>query len=365
MTVSQETCRSPGGPFFPRVEGKVTWCEVCLRAHRDEGAPVRKDRGLLLRVYSHCAPLPVGAGRTGAGCIRPHPVRPLGVAVLRQAEAGSILFEVRDVAFSYEATSSARNLREATWCLQDISCTIRAGECVGIIGPNGSGKTTLLRLLAGVLRPGKGMVMFQGRSVSSYPRRQIAQQIAVVPQEEERQFGFTVREAVLMGRIPYLNGWQREGAADWAAAERAMQAAGVQHLADRRITHLSGGESQRVTLARALAQEPRVLLLDEPTAHLDVHYQAALLDAVADLHAAGMTVVMTLHDLNLASLYCQRVLLLAGGRLLADGPPAEVFIPSILQAAYGPRVDVAPHPLGGPLIYVTPGSRTRGSQARA
>lgn len=232
--------------------------------------------------------------------------------------------------------------------LAGVTLRVERGEWLGILGPNGSGKTTLLRVLGGYLRPLGGTVLLEGRPVASYPSRERARRLAGVGAEPPPEFGFTVLEFVLLGRIPHAGPWEGEGEEDRRAVERALRLTGTEALAGRPLAALSAGERQRVYLARALAQRPRVLLLDEPTAHLDLRYQQEVLALLERLRREeGLTLVTVLHDLNLAALYCQRLLLLAGGRVLAAGGAGEVLRPEVLRAAYGCEVCVAPHPVLG------------------
>jgi iron complex transport system ATP-binding protein len=241
--------------------------------------------------------------------------------------------------------------------LADVSVEVAPGELLGVIGPNGCGKTTLVRLLSGVLAPRAGRVMLDGRGLATYRRRDIARRLAVVPQDPVVTFPFTALEVVLMGRAPHLRALGFPRAVDVARAREAMALVDVAGLAGRPLDRLSGGERQRVLLARALAQEPDVLLLDEPTTHLDLHHQTAIYDVVGRLsRTRGVAVVSVLHDLNLAAMYCGRLALVAGGRIARAGTPAEVLTPAALEAAYGTRVHVGTNALtGGPLVLPRPG----------
>jgi len=239
--------------------------------------------------------------------------------------------------------------------LADVSLTVAAGELVGVIGPNGGGKTTLVRLLSGVLAPDAGVVRLDGRPLAAYRRRDLARRLAVVPQDPTLEFPFTALEVVLMGRAPHLAALGFPRAGDVEIARVAMARLGVAEVEDRPLDHLSGGERQRVLLARALAQEPAVLLLDEPTTHLDLRHQVGIYDVVHELaRARGVAVVSVLHDLNLAALYCDRLLLLAGGRVVRQGPPAEVLDAGTLSVAYATDVQVTVNPVtGAPVVLPT------------
>jgi iron complex transport system ATP-binding protein len=241
------------------------------------------------------------------------------------------LLEVRHMSFGY------RN----QILLYDVSLRIEAGEMVGLLGPNGSGKTTLLRLLSGVLEPLQGAIMFEGRDLRAWGRRKVAQRIAVVPQELHMPFAFTVEHMVELGRTPFVSsffGSLRKR--DREIVEEAMDAAGVTALAGRIFNELSGGERQCVMLAMALAQEPSILLLDEPTSHLDIKYQVETLELVQHLnHERGVTIIAAMHDLNLAARYFPRLILFQRG-VVADASPAEVLEPRLLSRVYGVQVQV-------------------------
>ena len=240
--------------------------------------------------------------------------------------------------------------------LADVGLAVAAGEIVGVIGPNGSGKTTLVRLLAGVLRPRTGHVSLGGTRLDALGRRDVARHLAVVPQDSALEFPFTALEVVLMGRAPHLPPLAFPRARDLEIARAAMARLEVGALEDRPLLQLSGGERQRVLLARALAQEPRVLLLDEPTTHLDLRHQTGIYDTVRELtRAHGVAVLSVLHDLNLAALYCDRLILLAAGRVVADGTPAEVLVGPLLARAYGVAVHVGTNAVTGtPIVLPLP-----------
>jgi iron complex transport system ATP-binding protein len=235
-----------------------------------------------------------------------------------------------------------------------ISLAVARGSFTGLIGPNGCGKTTLLKLLAGVLRPASGTVTLGGRVLADMPRRTAARHVAVVPQDTHPAFDYTALEIVLMGRHPHLGPTQLEGPADLAIAQQALEDTGTLHLASRPFTSLSGGERQRVVIASALAQQPQVLLLDEPTASLDLGYQfevAALLRRLSREH--DVTMVMATHDLNLAASICDSLALLRNGRLLGHGPTAGVLTSGTVRQLYDVEADVHFHEASGHLT-VTP-----------
>jgi iron complex transport system ATP-binding protein len=225
--------------------------------------------------------------------------------------------------------------------LRDVDLAAQAGEVVALIGPNGAGKSTLLRVLAGLLRPDAGSVTIDGTDVTALDRRSIARHIAVVPQVFETLFPFTVREIVTLGRTSRLGPFGTLGADDARAVARALEDIGATDLADRRIDRVSGGERQRAVLAMALAQEAGVLLLDEPTAHLDPTHQRATLDRVVTLaRARGLAVVAVLHDLNLAAAFASRVVLLVDGAVIRSGPPSQVITAELVSAVFGPGLRV-------------------------
>jgi iron complex transport system ATP-binding protein len=236
------------------------------------------------------------------------------------------MLELRGVAFAYGDRA----------VLGGVSLILRPGRVVGLLGPNGAGKSTLVRLAAGLLRPGRGSVLLDGRDVTAWPRREVARRVAFLPQEGVMPPAFTGQEIVLMGRTPHLGWLAAEGRADFAAVERAMRMADAAAFADRRVGELSGGERQRLLLARALAQEPAVLLLDEPTVHLDLGHQLAMLELVVDLaRTRDLAVLAVYHDLNLAAQSCDELLLLRDGRIAAQGPPDEVLRSPVVPAVYG------------------------------
>jgi len=232
--------------------------------------------------------------------------------------------------------------------VEEVSLEIPSGACTALIGPNGSGKSTLLRLLLGTLRPGTGEVRFRERDVRRWGRAALAREIGVVPQEEESAFPLTVRELVAMGRYPHLGPWRREGAVDRHAIERALERCDVAHLAERPMPTLSGGERQRARIARALAQEPGTLVLDEPTTALDIRHEMEIFELLRDLGHAGVTVLLVTHNLNLAARYAERLVLLHQGRIAAEGTPSAVLTRERVESVYGWPVTIAPHPGPGP-----------------
>ena len=242
--------------------------------------------------------------------------------------------------------------------LADVSVTIPAGSLTGLLGPNGCGKTTLLKLLSGVLRPRTGRVMLGDRALTSMTRRELARHIASVPQETHPAFDYTVMEMVLMGRHPHLSTFQLEGPADFGIAREALDATGTHHLADRNYMTLSGGEKQRVVIASALAQSTEVLLLDEPTASLDLGYQLDVASLLAGLNRERkVTMVLATHDLNLAASLCERLVIMRDGQILTAGPTREVLTGDTVRRLYDVEADVQFHQAAGH-VTVIPVRRT-------
>nr|BBH95819.1 ABC transporter [Thermogemmatispora argillosa] len=263
------------------------------------------------------------------------------------AEESAPLLEVRHVSFGY-------GLQPIFF---DVCLQIATGEMVGLLGPNGSGKTTLLRLLSGVLRPAQGEIRLQGRELGRWRRRELARVVAVVPQELHIPFEFTVEQLVALGRLPFVGLLGSYGSQDRARIAEAMRVTGVAALAERPFNELSGGERQRVLVAMALAQQPRLLLLDEPTAHLDIRYQIEVLELVRRLNREqGLTVLAAMHDLNLAARYFPRLVLFQRG-IVADGTPASVLEPRLLSRVYGIAVRVGIVRGTAHFSVVPPGSR--------
>ncbi|HZK48622.1 MAG TPA: heme ABC transporter ATP-binding protein, partial [Thermoleophilia bacterium] len=235
--------------------------------------------------------------------------------------------------------------------LEDVDLRVEAGAFLGILGPNGSGKTTLLRALTRAMEPSSGEVLLEGRPVSTYDRRAQARKIGVVPQTFTLDFRFTVEEVVALGRYPHRAAWGGSDDHDDAAIPAAMAALSITDLADRPVTELSGGERQRVLIAQTLAQETPILLLDEPLNNLDLNHQLEVMQVLARLNAEGRTVVVVVHDINMAAQYCAELLLLRGGRVAAHGTPDQLLTPETLLEVFSTRVAV--HRQGG-RPYVTP-----------
>jgi iron complex transport system ATP-binding protein len=232
--------------------------------------------------------------------------------------------------------------------LADVTLDVPSGEWLALIGPNGAGKTTLLRAVAAALPLEAGAVLLDDRSLLHVSTRDRARHMAVVPQDQDMPLGWTVGEVVSQGRAPHLGAWRREGRADREAVAAALRDTATLELLPRLVETLSGGERQRVLLARALAQTPRLLLLDEPTAFLDLQYQWEMLELVERARVErGLTVVSVLHDLNLAAAFATRLALLKGGRVMATGDPWTVLTEATIAAAYGRRVSIGAHPATG------------------
>jgi iron complex transport system ATP-binding protein len=248
--------------------------------------------------------------------------------------------------------------------LHHLTLTVGAGEVVGLIGPNGSGKSTLIRVASRGLAPATGTVRIGDVDPYALPARRAARLVAVVPQDVAPAFAYTVLEVVLMGRSPYLSPWGGGSRDDWAIAREAMARTDVEHLADRALDRLSGGERQRVVLAQALAQRAPLLLLDEPTTHLDLRHVIEVLSLVRQLaRSRGTACLAVFHDLNLAAAYCDRIYALSDGRIAAEGEPAEVITANLLRAVFGVDAEVFPSPTTG-LPIVSPVSEAARAASR-
>jgi len=268
-------------------------------------------------------------------------------------------YQVNHLKFRY---GNERSGAASPWVLNGLTFEVQAGEILGIIGPNGSGKTSLLKLLAQVVRPREGTIRLFGRKMSTMQQDVVARSVALVPQDTQVAFPFSITEVVLMGRFPHhrheglLGGFGWDGPEDLRLAEQAMRETDVLKLADRSIGDVSGGERQRAIIARALAQEPQVLLLDEPTAFLDLHHQLEIGVLLRRLNGERrLTVVLSSHDLNLASQCCDRLLLLDEGVVVRLGRPEEVIRPEVIEPVYHCRVLVDRHPESGMPRVTLPG----------
>jgi iron complex transport system ATP-binding protein len=237
--------------------------------------------------------------------------------------------------------------------LDDVSLEVARGTMVGLLGPNGSGKTTLLRILGGTLQPVSGGVWVDGQPIARLSRRELARRVAIVPQETHSTFDFSVLDMVLMGRYPHLGPFELEGAADQEVARDALVATGTAALEARPFATLSGGEKQRVVIASALAQASDMLLLDEPTAALDLRYQFDIAALLRSLNRSrGTTMVVSTHDLNLAAALCERIVLLKDGAVLAHGSTRDTLTSENIRRLYDVHADVQFHPLAGHLTVV-------------
>ena len=274
-------------------------------------------------------------------------------------------YHVQSVRFRYPGSESS----SGRWILDGVSFDVQAGEVLGVVGPNGSGKTSLLKVLARVLTPQEGVVRLFGQELASMSQHDVARVIGVVPQDTQQLFPFTVAETVLMGRFPHRPrgrwtigmGW--ESRQDIAVAEQAMVTMDIRHVAHRAVTDLSGGERQRALIARALAQTPKALLLDEPTAFLDLQHQVEICSLLRRLKdERGLTVVLVSHDLNLVGQYCDRIMLLDQGRVVRLGYPEDVIEPDVLETVYGCRVLVDRHPMSGLPRVTLPGRHVSGDK---
>jgi iron complex transport system ATP-binding protein len=235
--------------------------------------------------------------------------------------------------------------------IKDISFTVDDGQFVGIVGPNGAGKTTLLRAIVGLLKVQHGGVTISNHKIEHLDRRELARRIAFVPQLMEPVDGFSVEDLVMLGRTPYLDRFSFEQNDDYDAVKWAIDELKISELKDRQTTELSGGEFQRVAIARALAQEPKIMLLDEPTAHLDIRYQVNICKMLRKLRS-HRSILATFHDLNLASRFCSRLVLMKNGELIAEGSPDEVVTPENIWKAYRIKVTVKNNPTTQKARYV-------------
>ncbi len=230
--------------------------------------------------------------------------------------------------------------------LKGISFSLNGGEINGIIGPNGAGKSTILKLACGILHPTHGEIYVDGKPIHRWKRRELARKIAYVPQDTQVPFTFSVTEIILMGRTPYMGLMEFESQKDFQIAEEMMRLTDTLHLADRYFDQLSGGERQRVLIARALVQQPDILLLDEPTTHLDINHQAEIMELVNRLNREhALTVILVTHDLNLASLYCSSLFLIKNGELIKEGNPSSVLTPELIYNTYGYGTMIIEHPI--------------------
>jgi iron complex transport system ATP-binding protein len=241
--------------------------------------------------------------------------------------------------------------------LHDVDMRAKPGQILGLVGPNGSGKSTLIKGIGRVIDLLSGHISIDGRDTRTVRRDELARLVATVPQDPALPGAFTAFEVVLMGRTPHLGLLRYEGEKDLAIAWQAMVATHTESFAERRASELSGGERQRLVIARALTQKPKAMLLDEPTANLDINYQVEILDLVKSLcREQSLTVVIALHDLNLAAQYCDLIVMLSGGRVHAGGAPGDILTAPNIKEVYGADVCVYPHPINGlPTTIITAG----------
>lgn len=252
------------------------------------------------------------------------------------------MFRIENLSFAYSDKP----------VVDTVAFSVEDGEFVGIIGPNGAGKSTLLKMLDGILQPETGKIRLRNKPLHEYTRKQLAKLIGFVPQDFTTAFSYSVNDIVLMGRYPHLSAFSSESANDHQIVEKSMKSTDVWHFRNRQFGELSGGEKQRVVLASALAQEPQILLLDEPTSSLDIKYQQQFYSILQELQQGrGLTIVVVTHDINLAARYCQRLILLKEGRVVDDGVPEKVITKKMMESVYEVGVEVLSHPVDGkPLL---------------
>ena len=258
-----------------------------------------------------------------------------------------LVYSARNISFAYGSLA----------VLHDVNMDVESGQMVGIIGPNGAGKTTFLRLLSGYLIPGNGTIELFGKDLPTYEKRILAQLVATLPQTISTIFPYTTEEFILMGRYPHFDKRLGYGREEKEVVREVMGRMGIDQLSGRIVNTLSEGERQKVYLAQCIAQNPKVLLLDEPVSHLDIRHQMQTLELLAGLNEKGLTILMILHDLNLASEFCSRILLLSQGRVSADGAPAATLTYQHIEEAYGTVVVVRENPLSGKPLVLPVASR--------
>ncbi|MDD5687597.1 MAG: ABC transporter ATP-binding protein [Elusimicrobia bacterium] len=265
---------------------------------------------------------------------------------------GNIL-EVKNLVCGYDDKS----------IIKDLSFSVNDGDFIGVLGPNGSGKTTLFRALTKIIRHYKGEILLKGKNLSEISFSELARSVAVLPQFLNVIFPFTVEEYVCMGRFPYLKRFEKLGSSDMEIVEKAMVEFDVISLKEKKISELSGGERQRVFLAQAIAQQPKILLLDEPITHLDIKHQVEIMDILKNMNTNGITILSIMHDLNLASEYCNRIILIKEGRVSADGKPESVLNYKLIEDVYNTIVVVKENPISKKPYVVLVSNLPAGKQA--
>ncbi len=246
-----------------------------------------------------------------------------------------LFLSLRDVNFRYDGAA----------VLRKIDCDIRRGEFVGIIGPNGSGKSTLLKIVSGFLKTGTGEVRLLGEKIDECDTSELAKMVAVLPQSIDVPFSYTGEEFIRMGRYPHQSRWRSRSGTYDPVVSSVLEMLGIEHLRNREVNSLSEGERQNIFIAQCLAQDPVLLLLDEPVSHLDIRHQMHVLEILENLNRDGLTILMAIHDLNLAAQFCSRLILLSQGSIYADGPPEEVLTYQNLESVYQTIVVVRENPL--------------------
>ncbi len=262
-----------------------------------------------------------------------------------QGSEPTALLKIENVGFSYPSG----------FRLEEIDLEVTTGSFLALIGPNGCGKSTLVKLMSRLLPPSTGKVLLEGRELASYSTRELARRMAVIPSENHFEFPFPVSEIVAMGRYPFLGRLERVSTSDKQLVRRALRLTGTEQFAQRPISELSSGERQRVLMARAVAQQPQLLILDEPNAHLDIKHQISIFRLLQKLNQEqGVTIVVVLHDLSMTAAFCQRVAVMAEGRLILEGEPREVITASMIRRVYGAEVAVERTSDGVPLLSYRP-----------
>ncbi len=247
------------------------------------------------------------------------------------------ILELRDISSGYQGKP----------VIEKIFFQVKKGEFIGLIGPNGAGKSTLFKTILGILKPEVGEVLYRGEPIGSMNLKERAKRIAFLPQIFEVKFSYTVKDFIAMGRFPYQDGLSSHSSQDLKCIRDVIQRFSLTEIAHRRIDELSGGELQRVLFAQSIAQDPEILLLDEPTTHLDIGHQFEIMNILDDLNKDGLTVITILHDLNISAEYCSRIILMDKGRIVRDGEPSSVMDYNIIEEVYDARVVIKENPYSG------------------